>query len=403
MDRLLDEYEMTGTSKNVFYQELQYLTEHTKVIPFHLYDFAVMSYSHAVQNEKTEEENEKDDKFYFYYLQGAFRGEKLPIKCISQSKIRKTISEELLREMLNGPWFYDEMGDYQGKKSYMVSKYVFTTLLQKCELGGSGMLDNTLARNLLLAEKMGETKEPVQMLVRLTDSGRPKIFAIFSARYQYIPQTIIQDIITAIETVEPKMIMHTWNITNRYVECFVEFPNRSITVNGDKLIPGIKICNSDTGYVSCTISGTWRSKDSVIVQESNANRLRHVGERRDIQENIQSIITMIFEQQKEFHAVLKALQLHKVRGASKSTEDAQKSFLDLLNKVIRETELDKVLGAKRVRQLNSSIAAKMDWNHDYSAYDVCSVLINLPGQIFCDSLSTRNKIANGCGQAPYIL
>lgn len=391
---LLDNFELSGTDRQSFFEVLDAIDSCTSMIPFDLADCSVLHYRRDVEELQ---DGKKTGKKQFWLLRPEeWDGEKGKIISIKDDNLKRKLTPELIQEWKEHATALYENTDRQ---IYLLSSMATQTLLMKTGVGGEKAVQSSLARDRYLASCMSSSK-PAMALVRTTDSGKPKIFAFFSQKYKYAPQAIIRDIIEDITKTGTDIKFRKWYVSHKLSECFIEFPEKGFTLNGETWIPGLRICTSDTGYSSTTITCTWRNGESVTFMKTNNDEIRHYGD-KDMKQEIRTKTKDIAKMQKEFENAMKTL--NKQALSAPSADVMQELYLNLFLSSIKKIGIEDVLGSKRINTLLCSISAEHDWNLSYTLASVATEIMKLPGIISSSTISQRNKLATGCGKAPFVV
>lgn len=392
---LLDTYEESGTDKKAFYDYLEMISSRTALIPFDLTDCSVL---HYYADAVTEIVTGKPERriFFWQFEPDDWNGKNGSKTSASYSAMEAKMLPAMIQEIKDNA---TALLDHDDKQMYMLSSIAMQTFLTKIGIGGEKASVNTLARDRYVASCFKNTK-PISALVRKTAHGKSKIFAFFSQKYNYVPQTILRDIIHEIESMKIDMEFKKWYASNKLAECFVEFPSKAFVLNGELWTPGIRMCNSDTGYASTTIHGTWRIGDSVLFIESSGDYIKHYGD-KSLNQEIRNQIRSIIKNQKDFEFTMKQLDKRVLQATSPI--DLQNLFLGYFSKALKKSDLETLLGQKRMTTILCKISAETNWDRGYSLADIVVSTMKLAGTIQAKTISTRNKVAFALGKVPFVM
>lgn len=394
MELLLDDFVKTGSSEQEFFQLLDTVAEYTSLIPIDLSDCSILHYFREITKDKNGKPRPKAQSF-FRLVPNDWNGQTSPIVNLDDEKLSKTLSPDLIKEMKTNKTAIFEETD---KIVFLLSSMAVPTLLTKTGFGGDKATKNSLARDCYLASCMEDVK-PLKALVRRTKSGRPKIFAFFSTKYSYMPQTVIKDIVQEISLLQ-QTEFKKWYFSNKLAECYLEFSQKAFEYKGEKWIPGVRICSSDTGYASTTIQSTWRNGDSILFFDVDNNKIRHYGE-REFHAKVKQIVRNVVNSQDNFKKRIKELSARSI--SANSPQEMQDLFLTMFRSIAQKSEIDKVLGLKRMNHLLCRIGSERDWNTAHTMADIAITILKFPGEIDMESISMRDKLATGCGRALFVI
>ena len=258
-----------------------------------------------------------------------------------------------------------------GKDKYFTADTLIPTMAQRIGAGGTNVNRPSFKRDAYFAELLAVEEQDIKMLVRSID-GVKKAFAMHSARYGLVPQTMILDIIDQIEHGLGKPVCKWWEVSNAKTEVYLEFPEKAddfaATYRMPKKIgPGMRLITSDVGESSVCANGTWRLEGVPLGYEVYTRK--HVG-RIDPVTVLNQIGERIFA---KYDRIPKQLcELMKI--------DVEEP-LDCVDSVFEQIKLKEEIGVRRMPQLQSIMRDQFNYVASYTAYDVAIAIMALPDMV----------------------
>lgn len=320
--------------------------------------------------------------------------------------IHKVVNKEaFLNEVLsNGMiWGY-------GKDLFFVSEKQLQTFGMRVDMSGSSLLDATLERNVHMAQLLNKDEE-MTLIIR-TVEGVDKVYAALSKKYSYIPQSILM---TIVEKFDPKgtlgkMKCREWSVSHGMTRIELEFPEKAKELQAayglkDTLIPGIILEKSDIGECSITIKGSWRYGAYPVV-ESEIKR-KHTGT-IDIEKIVIEAQEEIFEKYTLLPERLCELMSIDITDPSWRTlkkrkfKEVNKEAVSMtIKSIFKQIDLTKQIAKKNEKMLFEALCDEIDPDMNYTAYDVCLMIMNAPGRVHGLSEVYLNNFEKAVGKAPY--
>ena len=325
------------------------------------------------------------------------------------------ISPELARESFTKSGFAVAYGaDENNPKAVHCAAFAegaMATLSMRAKIAGERTLDKSFVMLFAIAESLSDSKAPMTLVERFTGGNTKcgkdyKVFAALSGKYEAIPMTILSDVINRLSDVSDmgKPVVKRWYIDQNVAEIQVEFPDVADAFSAEyklpeKVIPGLLLMSSDTGYCSITIKGTYRMEDQkthVVVDEYSH---KHIG---DINESmiLDACEKQIFARISRLpNALVEKLGKVIALGNSPDVADIVKSAYE---SGFRKLGLTKVLGAKRKKAVLEALNLEIDPSVTYTEYDIAQTLMRLPDRIDGLSRELSSRLAKACGGAPFL-
>lgn len=383
MNECLEDYKATGNDLNMLYKEINNMAKRTECLPISLSSFDVMSYCGITATKQ---------HLTFFNMSEKYEGQELDTSNLSIPKLMTSITKEELHEMIDtGLFLRDSESIYKpGIKSYFLSKWALSTLLPKIGLGGPAMAEHSIVRDLQLANIMKTTDNQfLNILVRTSESGRPKIFAFLGGRSTPPSFSILTDMIHTVVEYYPNAKLYNWEITNKYINVYFDLPD-SFTVNEDTYIPGIKLTFSDVGYKGITVSSTLRLSTPTVISTKEIS----------VKDKVETVMHKFFTASETERAkFIAGIQCLSERKYADEEEQALIACTTQFNSVMKYSELSKIIGVKRLKMINKNIKTLLPNNREIVASDICSIVMHMPENIVFSSESARTKLENGCGHA----
>lgn len=382
---LLDTYSLTGTEKADFEKAVKEMAEVTKTMTIN----TEMIQSLSVCNLK-EFENEDTQAFYMLgnlQLDKLMSGGKMQVGRVYKS----SFGEDILNEMKNST----NLCFLIDKEKYPVSSLALLTLTARAGVTGESTFNRqNLIRNMHIADTLQRGGKTT--IVYREENGVKKIFAVMGRAYNYIPQTILLDIITLIDKDKKLGISSPvcWGISHSitsYMETFPEAAEDFERTYGIKdKTPGIIIETSDIGYCSVTVKSVLKTKGSYVVMDEI--KFQHTPKTTP-ERIITAIDKDIFDKIRNLPECLMTLM-----GISLNYDEAVKITKKAIDGIPR-----KCLSKERTKELKACIIEEYSPEISYTLYDVADKFIELPGRIHGLDNTTITELRKICGKIPYQL
>lgn len=293
---------------------------------------------------------------------------------------------------------------------YFTSKNLSPTLGLRTEMKGESVLEPSLARDCLTAERLNNSSE-ITFITRHVD-GLRKVFAAMSGTYAYVPQNFMCQVIDRIEA-DAKLgsiSCKNWRVDNQLSEVWLEFPEKADEISAlyeyeDVLVPGLYLAASDVGECSITIRATWRINKSIII--SDEIKRKHTG-KIEIEKILEDADKIVFSKYTKLPELLCELMATDITNPV-WTKMSEKKFASLNEKAIREaikTVFDeigvvKAIGKKNEKDVYEQLCDEIDSSLSYTAYDVVMMVMQLPERLSGLSNTYKEMLAKACGKAPF--
>jgi hypothetical protein len=297
---------------------------------------------------------------------------------------------------------------YDGAKSYFTSLNLMSTM-DRFGLKGSFLSQPDVSRDTIIARQFKKGHECT--LVSKSCLGVSKLFAILSGKYQHVDQTILLNIV---DTIGKSGNMGTpvcreWELTHFMTSLFIEFPEKAKEIADvyglkDEMIPGIWLATSDTGDCSIKIRGTWRLKNSIILNDEVSHK--HIGN-VCVSKIIKDVETTIFDKYTMLPETLCELMLQVITDPSwdltmlGAQELNRKRIENVLRNTFKQLGVVKVIGNKNHKKLLADLISEFDSSLCFTAYDIAIAIMALPEKV--TGLKTnKDEFRKICGKAPYV-
>ena len=284
------------------------------------------------------------------------------------------IDEEFINEFKKNGYALSirDVNDPTKSVVYICSSSVLGTLCTRCNVSGDGLFINTVLRDQFLAERLFFAKKNCHVIMRRSNDGVPKVFAVLGSAYTPISQEIVVDVVQKCsEDLEATPELVNFVSDNFITRMYVEFPDISDDFAKtyklpDKVSPGICVSTSDTGDSSLTVWGTVRIGKCTTSLFFGEYARKHSGE-IDLEEIIENIRKNVFSEfTKAPETLLKLLSID-IKNPKK-----------VIEKVINTTKLKKLLGKDNSVQLIEALQAEIDDHASYTAYDIATMIMSAP-------------------------
>ena len=324
-----------------------------------------------------------------------------------KTEFLKTITDKdrFLNELKKNKVFFTN-----GRSLYFVGENFISTFGLRVDMSGESLLDNTLERNVHIAQRLNNNDE-MTLIIRNVE-GVDKIYAALSAKYAYIKQSVLMDIIERFDPAKKlgKIVCNRWEITQTRTRIELEFPEKAKELQAtyklkDTLVPGLILEKSDVGECSVTIKGTWRLGNHPMVEREI--KKKHIGN-IDIEQIVKQAKEEIFDKYTILPERLCELMLidvsdpkARVYGSRKFAEINRDIIGKTLKYVFGQIDLVKAISKKNEKKLYEAMCLEFDPSITYTAYDICMAIMNVVDRMPKVNDVYREKFEKAVGKAPY--
>ena len=277
-----------------------------------------------------------------------------------------------------------------GGTLYSCSSETLGTVCSRCNLGGSGLTDKySVLRDSFITEKLAQRKVKCSVVMRCSDEGMKKVFAVLGGTYTPIPQNAIKDIVTAAEDelLEGEKSEFCGITADNFVtRMYFEFPSiaeefRKIYGLDTTVMPGLCITTSDVGDSSLTVRGTQRTEEGLPFYVGKVSRI-HRGD-VDIDKYIDDVRSNIFTEYSKLP--VRILELLAI-----DVYDVKETIKEVMNR----SGLAKIIGRKYSEQFAEAASQEFSPAKSYNAFDIADFISKVPGRIMGMSDYAREAFAN---------
>lgn len=267
----------------------------------------------------------------------------------------------------------------------LISDEAYRTMLVRFNLSCDGMLTKTLARNVMIAERLYHYEDVVSTVVtRRNEKGYEKVMAVLSEKYTHIPQTILSEVITELEKSE-KLKCMDFSVDNRISYINLRFSEKEKEVRDvykiEDAIPGIYLATSDTGDCSITAKAFFNFGGSKVYVGDVTRR--HEGNidkdvlLNDIKKSLFPMYTIIPD---------KLIALMGVEIA-----DPKKA----IKKALKHIHLVKLIGKKNEMLISEQLLDEVSPAVKYTGYDIAIMVLQIAKRIQNISGDAKRKLESG--------
>lgn len=267
----------------------------------------------------------------------------------------------------------------------LISDEAYRTMLVRFHLNCDGMITRTLARNVMIAEKLYLYKDMTSTIVTRENSlGYEKVMSVLSDKYAHIPQTILCEVVEELENAE-KVRCTGYYINNRISYCNLAFSEKEDEVRdvyGIKdSVPGIHLATSDTGDCSITAKAFFRFGASTVYV--GAVTRRHEGN-VDKDMLLKDIKNNLFPMYTEVPKKLVDLMAIDIKEPVKAVKKALKSI-----------KLVELIGKKNEMVVSDQLVTEVSSAMSYTAYDIAIMVLQLSKRVQNLSDDAKRKLESG--------
>jgi len=282
---------------------------------------------------------------------------------------------------------------------YICSGETIGTLCSRCALGGSALTDHiSVLRDSYITEILAKKKTKCSVVMRVSEEGIKKVFAVLGGTYTAIPQNKIRDVVEAAENelLEGKESEFCGLTADNFVtRLYFEYPSiadefRKVYKMTMNVTPGICVVTSDMGDSSLAVYGTIRLPGSKTPFHVGKYSRIHRGN-VDIEEFIEGVRDNIFTEYSKIPERIMELLTIDVSDVSET-----------LKAVMEKSGLAKVIGKKYSDQFVEAAAQEFIPGKPYSAFDIANFIAKVPERIIGMADSARVAFARSAKDAFFV-
>lgn len=395
--KLLDSWHVTGkgiTSFKEAVNEINERTEFVKVLP----NSMTFIKNDGVYHAQTYDPDEGTLKVICCNKENA--GKTATISNINADK--NVDSKSIMNEFINKSALIMRMD----KKTYFLSTEAFFTLKER--IGMKDAIYNRFPeRDIFISKLMENMNTAWIMCVRKDGVGKGtinKVYAIFTEKYQPIPQGIIMNVIEKILEISifGRPVASSWKITQICTEIVIEFPDYAKEISDTygiiDLIPCIRIMSGDTGKQSLTFHACWKRKSHYIVQDEVT--IKHLT-RLTCDKIYDKAVDNLFPKYAKYPELLvntMSIIIHDGLNEKKGMETVEK----FLKYVFKKIKLVEAIGKGNEKSIREILLSRFDYKKQISAYDIIASILDLPYMLRGISERYKLPLERACGLAPKI-
>lgn len=305
------------------------------------------------------------------------------VRSIKKSSISSALeyAENLLDE--TSEWLYNGVN----KQMYFLSDNAISDVNARTGMKGSSVSSCSLERAVAQKSFCNHKTVPVNLIVR-TDNNIRKIFAVTSGAYQYVPDTILLDMLDKISDYYDlgDWEVERWELTHNISRVVVSFPSIAKDISdvyGVKLTPCLMLSTSSTGRSSIYCRSIWKVSDhSFFIEDEVATE--HRGE-VNVEEFLEESAKTIF---KDYFAVPEALcnamsiDISDPKWSQKNFHNNNKKKVEeIVSGLFKELNIVGCISKKNEVALRESVLALFDYNLPLTMYDILEVILKTPERL----------------------
>ncbi len=261
------------------------------------------------------------------------------------------------------------------RRLFFTSSNLISTLASRVNLAGSRLWETTPYRNAYLAETFNEKPFNATVMWR-KGNGFKKAFAVHSARYAQIPQSILREVIAHIEMEMGECECVQWEVTHNISKIYLQFPKKAKDMSvfyglPDIYVPGIMLATSDTGDSSLTVTGVWWVKNSMNLFKTYKRKHRGNFVIKNIIEDIKKDIFVEYTKIPERLCELMSIDIENPDFVYK--------------KLFEKLDITKALGKEVKNTVLTQLCEEIDSSICYTAYDIATTMMQLARR--CEGIS----------------
>jgi hypothetical protein len=282
---------------------------------------------------------------------------------------------------------------YTNKASF-VSSFALDDIANAAGVGGSCVHEPCDQLHSLIVYHYNRTPKLVSLIIRVSEEGTEKLFAVRSNGYTYVPQSILCEIMDLFSGKIGKLQCTDFKISHESSRIHLTFPEVGKDIAGvyglpDDIVPGLTLITSDVGENSITAVGTLSIRGAVITPEVFMRQHRGKIDSVDIKNSIEQRIFSRYSLLPERLCDLLCIEVS--------------SPFDMIEDIARQIKLEKVIGKRLCGELVKAMQGEFGPG-SATAYDIAVAFLTLSERLISDDLSEkkRNDIANVVCLAPFV-
>ena len=305
------------------------------------------------------------------------------------------------------------------KEHYFLSRKAFTQLLDKAKLGGFAMLTPSLSRDVLVAKTLLDMKGNLKLIVRSLegndDRGNSlkinKVFGVLTQKYTRIEMQILYRAIDQLikSCMLGKAEVASWLVTQDFAEVRVEFPEKADDYTAayglpQRLVPGIRLCSSDTGSSSVIIEPTYRISTSFAIGDERVKQIHSgkITEESILQDVQDQVLTKLQSFPEELAERLGIQVGNEDLTNSIGRRENKRLVLRCVRAGMKELKIFRILGKANKKLVLEKISSEIDDTLHYTEFDIALIIMGLAERIHTASRETKIQLAKACGRAASI-
>lgn len=282
---------------------------------------------------------------------------------------------------------------------YICSGETIGTLCSRCSLGGAALTENvSVLRDSYITEILAKKKSKCSVVMRVSEEGVRKVFAVLGGTYTAIPQNKIRDVVAAAEDEllgDKESTFRGMTANNFVTRLYFEYPSiadefRKVYKMTLNVTPGICVVTSDMGDSSLTVYGTIRLPGSETPFHIGKYSRIHRGN-VDIDEYIEGVRNNIFTEYTKIPERIMELLTIDVSDVNET-----------LKAVMEKSGLAKVIGKKYSDQFVEAAAQEFIPGKPYNAFDIANFIATVPERIIGMAASARDAFAKTAKDAFFV-
>lgn len=392
---LMDNWCTSGNGITDFAEAIHNLAEHTKVISV-LTDTKDLDGVYSITDYKDG---------IISTTKSVLNGSNYNLKGISNNK--EIDVETFMKEML----YTSKLMFRFFNASYFVSEKSYFTLSQK--LGMDDCINfPSLERDIFISHIMQKKKDTWKICVREMGEGKGKvmkIFAAFSDKYVYIPQTVILDILKRLSDndVLGRGKCKDWFINHDLTEVVLQFDEKADEIRKSyskelDIIPALRIVTSDIGKSSFIVQAIWKKSTSGAYVVQDEISLRHTTKNIFSNKIIETVEEKLFPVFSKLPERLLDLMEMDVTNPLYSERRNKEAVIKFVNEIFKKTGMTKIVGKQNEMKIKELLLSEIDFEDAYTAYDIVVSFMDLPARIEGLAKSLKKPLEKICGKAPFV-
>lgn len=409
-EKLLDNWSAKGKSVAEFKKVINDLSDSTTMLIIRKSDLTLLSKAEASSSEVIPMYILKPGNIW----EVTKTGRSIKAGSMKRATFTSAKLESLLKEYEDKTHL---MLQYNGN-CYFTSMNLNPTLGLRVDMGGNAMLEPSLERDILIANRLGDPEneaidDEMALIIRKGPMVR-KVFAALSKKYAYVPQSFMGDILDRIETDGTLGVMdcNKWEVNHQYGEIYVEFPEKADELTtiydiDEKLVPGLYLSKSDVGECSITVRATWRVGNSIILLDEMHRKHSGKIDMDKLMDDIDKIVFSKYTKLPEKLCELMTIDVtdptwKKTLSASKFESANKKAVQSMIKSIFKQIKLVENTTKKVEKELYEALCDELDYSMSYTAYDIAMIIMQLPSRTILNMQKAYEApLAKACGQAAF--